>query len=205
QRMLPPEDGVVVGWYRSDPTGVLKISPDDHAAHVRHFPRHWQVALLVTVRPGGTRGGCFRPAGDAGSPSPYLPFYELLEPDDFDDPAWRLPRGPGRVWGAWRWWLLAAGAVTGAVALGVRLGLGPSAPPLPAIAPAPPAATAVRQAIAAYRRQAGCGDLARGLSDVDEAWLRYTLASPSVAASDSLAADVDQVEGDFERSGCPRP
>jgi len=63
----------------------------------------------------------------------------------------------------------------------------------------------VRQAIAAYRRQAGCGDLARGLSDVDEAWLRYTLASPSVAASDSLAADVDQVEGDFERSGCPRP
>ena len=260
QRMLPPEDGVVVGWYRSDPTGVLKISPDDHAAHVRHFPRHWQVALLVTVRPGGTRGGCFRPAGDPGSPSPYLPFYELLdadsfrdgwkqprvswsnywspdpavwrvraeparaprvtpserpsgasrfipivEPDDYDDPAWRLPRGPGRVWGAWRWWLLAAGAVTGAVALGVRLGLGPSAPPLPAIAPAPPAATAVRQAIATYRRQAGCGDLARGLSDVDEAWLRYTLASPSVAASDSLAADVDQVEGDFERSGCPRP
>src|SRR5207248_208341 len=167
------------------PTGVLKISPDDHAAHVRHFPRHWQVALLVTVRPGGTRGGCFRPAGDPGSPSPYLPFYELLdadsfrdgwkqprvswsnywspdpavwrvraeparaprvtpserpsgasrfipivEPDDYDDPAWRLPRGPGRVWGAWRWWLLAAGAVTGAVALGVRLGLGPSAPPL---------------------------------------------------------------------------
>src|SRR5437764_896066 len=158
QRMLPPEDGVVVGWYRSDPAGVLKISPDDHAAHVRHFPRHWQVALLVTVRPGGTRGGCFRPAGDPGSPSPYLPFYELLdadsfrdgwkqprvswsnywspdpavwrvraeparaprvtpserpsgasrfipivEPDDYDDPAWRLPRGPGRACCSWRW------------------------------------------------------------------------------------------------------
>ena len=258
QRMLPPEDGVVVGWYRSDPTGVLKVSPDDHAAHVRHFPRPWQVALLVTVRPGGTRGGCFRPAGDPGSPAPYLPFYELLdadnfrdgwkqprvswsnywspdpavwrvraepvraprmtpserpsgasrfipivEPDDYDDPAWRLPRGRGRVWRAWRWWLLGAGAVTGAVALGVRLGLGP--PPSPRPLPEASATAAVRQAIAAYRQQAGCGDLARGLSAVDEAWLRYTLASPSATAGDSLAAAVDQVEADFERSGCPRP
>src|SRR5437762_7255526 len=50
QRMLPPEDGVVVGWYRSDPTGVLKISPDDHLAHVRHFPGPWQVVLLMTIR-----------------------------------------------------------------------------------------------------------------------------------------------------------
>jgi len=71
----------------------------------------------------------------------------------------------------------------------------------------------VRQAIAAYRhqaslfagRQTACADLARGLSAVDEAWLRYSLASPSAAAGDSLAADVDQVEADFERSGCPRP
>ncbi len=269
QRMLPPEDGVVVGWYRSDPTGVLKISSDDHAAHVRHFPGPWQMALLVTVRPSGTRGGCFRPAGEPGSPAPYLPFYELLdadsfrdgwkqprvswsnywspdpavwrvrtepargprvtpsgrpsgagrfipivEPDDdYDDPAWRMPGGRGRVWGAWRWWLLAAAALTGAVALGVRLGLGPpiTTPPLPAPAAAPapppeaPAAAAVRQAITGYRQQAGCTDLARGLSAVDEAWLRYTLASPSAAAGDSLATDVDQVEADFERSGCPRP
>ena len=56
QRMLPPEDGVVVGWYRSDPTGVLKISPDDHLAHVRHFPGPWQVVLLMTIRPSGNRG-----------------------------------------------------------------------------------------------------------------------------------------------------
>ena len=266
QRMLPPEDGVVVGWYRSDPTGVLKISSDDHAAHVRHFPGPWQMALLVTVRPSGTRGGCFRPAGEPGSPAPYLPFYELLdadsfrdgwkqprvswsnywspdpavwrvrteparaprmtpsgrpsgagrfipivEPDDdYDDPAWRMPGGRGRFWGAWRWWLLAAAALTGAVALGVRLGLGPpppvATPPPPAPEPpGPPATAAVRQAIIAYRQQAGCADLARGLSAVDEAWLRYTLASPSAAAGDSLATDVDQVEADFERSGCPRP
>jgi hypothetical protein len=287
QRMLPPEDGVVVGWYRSDPTGVLKISADDHAAHLRHFPRPWQVALLLTIRPGGTRGGCFRPAGEPGSPAPYLPFYELLDADSFrdgwkqprvswsnywspdpavwrvrseparapritpserpsgagrfvpimepedDDPAWRLPRGRGRggrAWAAWRWWLLAAAAMTGAVALGVRLGLGPSQPtalPLPEptatpaltapVTPAPSAeataAAAVRQAIAGYRqqaslyagRQAACADLARGLGAVDEAWLRYTLASPSAAAGDSLAANVDQVEADFERSGCPRP
>src|ERR1051326_317716 len=63
QRMLPPEDGVVVGWYRSDPSGVLKISPDDHRAHVRHFPASWQVGLLMTIRAGGGRGGGFRAAG----------------------------------------------------------------------------------------------------------------------------------------------
>ena len=274
QRMLPPEDGVVVGWYRSDPTGVLKISADDHLAHVRHFPGPWQVVLLMTIRPSGARGGCFRPAGEPGSPAPYLPFYELLdaenfrdgwkqprvtwsnywspdpavwrvrseparpprvtpsgrpsgagrfipivEPDEYDDPAWRGPRRPGS--GAWRWWLLALAAVTGAVALGVRLGLGPSqatdSPPpqaaAPASSPQASAADSVRQAIAGYREQASlfaarrtaCADLARGLTAVDEAWLHYTLAAPAAAGGDSLAADVDQVEGDFERSGCPRP
>ena len=277
QRMLPPEDGVVVGWYRSDPTGVLKISADDHLAHVRHFPGPWQVVLLMTIRPSGARGGCFRPAGEPSSPAPYLPFYELLdaenfrdgwkqprvtwsnywspdpavwrvrseparpprvtpsgrpsgagrfipivEPDEYDDPAWRGPRRRGS--GAWRWWLLALAAVTGAVALGVRLGLGPSqateSPPPQAAAPAASApssqasaADSVRQAIAGYREQASlfaarrtaCADLARGLTAVDEAWLHYTLAAPAAAGGDSLAADVDQVEADFERSGCPRP
>jgi len=274
QRMLPPEDGVVVGWYRSDPTGVLKISADDHLAHVRHFPGPWQVVLLMTIRPSGARGGCFRPAGEPGSPAPYLPFYELLdaenfrdgwkqprvtwsnywspdpavwrvrseparpprvtpsgrpsgagrfipivEPDEYDDPAWRGPRR--RESGAWRWWLLALAAVTGAVALGVRLGLAPSQAtesPLPqaaasASSPQASAADSVRQVIAGYREQASlfaarrtaCADLARGLTAVDEAWLHYTLAAPAAAGGDGLAADVDQVEADFERSGCPRP
>src|SRR5207302_65797 len=89
QRMLPPEDGVVVGWYRSDPTGALKISASDHAAHTRHFPRTWQIALLLTSGPTGTRGGVFRPAGDPGSPAPapYLPFYELLDAESYRDGA----------------------------------------------------------------------------------------------------------------------
>src|SRR5205823_6667942 len=47
---------------------------------------------------------------------------------------------------------------------------------------------------------------ARGLTDVDDAWLRYTLALPPAGTAQSgLAAEVDQVEADFERSGCPRP
>src|SRR5712671_3271711 len=91
QRMLPPEDGVVVGWYRSDPTGALKISASDHAAHTHHFPRPWQIALLVTSDPAAPRGGFFRPARDTGSPVPYLPFYELLEPESFRDGA-KSPR-----------------------------------------------------------------------------------------------------------------
>src|SRR5437867_2835049 len=91
QRMLPPEDGVVVGWYRSDPTGFLKISTDDHQAHVRHFQRPWQFALLVTIRPTGTRAGFFRPAGDPGSLVTYLPFYELLDAEAYRD-GWKHPR-----------------------------------------------------------------------------------------------------------------
>ena len=88
----------------------------------------------------------------------------------------------------------------------------PTESPLPrAAAPAP--SDSVRQAIAGYREQASlfaarrtaCADLARGLTAVDEAWLHYTLAAPAAAGGDSLAADVDQAEADFERSGCPRP
>lgn len=291
QRMLDPADGVVVGWYRSDPTGVLKMSASDHAAHDRYFTRPWQIALLVTSGLAGARGGVFRPAGGPGSPVPYLPFYELLDAESFRDGAkqprvswsnywspdaavWRargeVPRAPritpsGRPsgarrevpllmedadnddlgWrprrragsGAWGWWIVACGALVGAVALGVRLGLRPATPEgVPAVAsydgardtgsppaPAPDvvAATGVRRAVAAYRlratlfanHQMTCTDLAPGLAEVDARWLAYTLTSPAAAPGDTavatpgrgLAADVEQVEDDFERSGCPRP
>jgi len=289
QRLLPPEHGVVVGWYRSDPTGQQMISPDDHRAHVRHFQRPWQFALVVSIRPAGTRGGFFRPTGDPGSRVVYLPFYELLDAGAYQDgwkrprvswsnywspdPAvWRVqaeappPRAPrvtplerpsgarrlvpiippdtdedfdvawvratGGARGTWRWWLLAGAAVLGAIVLGIRLGLRPadSSPtpaeatpePGPVAAPEPTAADAVRRAIAEYRsreslvakHQMTCDDLARGLADVDDQWLHYTLAAPAASGSEDttlatpegrLAADVEAVEADFERSGCPRP
>jgi hypothetical protein len=290
QRMLPPEDGVVVGWYRSDPTGALKISASDHAAHTHHFPRPWQIALLLTSGPAAARGGFFRPAGDPRSAVPYLPFYELLDPENYRDGAkqprvswnnywspdpavWRAhaepphgaeppraprvtpserpsgarrakpllmdeeeddyskrrpPRGGGR--GPWGWWIVACGAVVGAVALGVRLGLRPATPagppvetssPAPAAAPDSIAAAAARRAVDAYQlratlfanHQMTCADLATGLAAVDAAWLAYTLTSPAAAPGDTgvatpargLAGDVQQVEDDFEHSGCPRP
>src|SRR5690242_3913967 len=301
QRMVPPEEGVVVGWYRTDPTGAVKLSAEDHAAHVHHFQRPWQLLLLMS----SARGGVFRPTGEPGSPAPFLPFYELLDPehcrdgwkephvswtnywspdpavwrraaaepaqlpapfpppqapapaepatirapritpsgrpsggrryapvllppDDEDtEPAWR-GRPPGR--GAWRWGLLAGAAVGGAIWLGIWLGLGPSLPPTPDApaadsAPQSPqtqAADSVRQALDAYHLKAGlfanqqmtCADLGAALTDVDEQWLRYTMASPLAAAPGDtaltpaqrdLAAAVDGVEADFERSGCPRP
>jgi hypothetical protein len=301
QRVIAPEDGVVVGWYKSDPKGTLELTAQDHAAHVRHFDRSWQVALVMAIGPHGTRGGFFRPSGHPGSPVPYLSFYELLDaetyrdgwkqprvawsnywspdpavwrltratatpprgspvihsgprprlltpPIDDDDPAWR---GPSLVKGVWHWWALAGAAVVGAVLVGVRIGLGPPSPPSappPAPAPPPPPAPApvaraaaparpvadtalahqpeaalaepVRRAIDAYRlraklfanHQMTCDDLAHGFADVDEQWLHYTLAAPQTMLGDStaspqgtLAADVDEVEADFERSGCPRP
>ena len=82
---------------------------------------------------------------------------------------------------------------------------------------------AVRRAIAEYRsreslvakHQMTCDDLARGLADVDDQWLHYTLAAPGGGSGSEdttlatpegqLAADVEAVEADFERSGCPRP
>ena len=277
QRVMPPEDGVVVGWYRSDPSGELKLTAHDHTAHVQHFQRPWQVAMLVTIGPPATRGGFFRPAGDPGSPVPYLAFYELLGAESYRD-GWKQPRvswanywspdpavwhtgadepraprvtpsgrpsGARRLaplvmsdddeaWrrppfnrGAWLWWVVAGAAVAGAVALGIRLGLAPAEPvaagDTSSVRAADTTATAaVRRAIEAYRLRASlfgsgqmtCADLASGLADVDEEWLHYTLASPHAAAAEdttvatppgSLAADVDEVEADFERSGCARP
>src|SRR5438128_675517 len=171
QRMLPPEDGVVVGWYRSNPTGALKISASDHAAHTRHFPRSWPIALLLTSGPAGTRGGFFRPPADGGPPRPY-------------------PSISGRP--------------------------GPPSRPRPGHE-----TSGARRAVDAYQlratlfanHQMTCPDLATGLAAVDAAWLAYTLTSPAAAPGDTgvappaqgLAANVQQVEDDFERSGCPRP
>ncbi|HYL56293.1 MAG TPA: hypothetical protein VEU73_12040 [Gemmatimonadales bacterium] len=92
QRVIRPEDGVVVGWYKSDPGGTVELSPQDHAAHVRHFHEPWQVALVVTPGPPqSSRGGLFRPTGDPGSSTPYLSFYELLDAETFRD-GWKQPR-----------------------------------------------------------------------------------------------------------------
>src|SRR5690348_10898215 len=91
QRVIAPEDGVVVGWYKSDPKGMLEITAQDHAAHVRHFQRSWQVALVMAIGPHGTRAGFFRPSGHPGSPVPYLSFYELLDAETYRD-GWKQPR-----------------------------------------------------------------------------------------------------------------
>src|SRR2546422_373482 len=82
---------------------------------------------------------------------------------------------------------------------------------------------AVRREIAEYpsrespvaKHQVPCDGLARGLADVDDQWLHYTLAAPGGGSGSEdttlatpegrLAADVETVEADFERSGCPRP
>src|SRR5204862_377139 len=53
--------------------------------------RPWQFALVVNIRPAGTRGGFFRPTGDPGSRVVYLPFYELLDAAASHD-GWKRPR-----------------------------------------------------------------------------------------------------------------
>lgn len=288
QRMLQPEDGVVVGWYRSEPGGVPRITVHDHQAHVGHFHRSWQIALIVCVRPAPSalRAGVFRPMGEVGSPVPYLSFYELLDAENYrdgfkrphvawsdywsPDPAlWRmrtqppppetltpLPRAPRvtpserpsggrrltpllvppedrdydvawrpRGYGTWLSWVIAGLAVSGAVALGIQLGLRPetggkvspveAVTPPAAASPESLAAHGVALALDAYRERASlfasrrmtCVELAQGLADVDDRWLDYTLVAPraDVPEDTTLAAQVEAVESDFERSGCPRP
>lgn len=63
-------------------------------------------------------------------------------------------------------------------------------------------------------RRMGCDGLSRGLQQVEDAWLAYSLARKETrAASDgtrdqrdqALFADVRAVEQRFERSSCTRP
>src|SRR5207248_3021402 len=90
------------GWKQPRVSWSNYWSPDPAVWRVRTEP-----ARAPRVTPSG------RPSG-AGR------FIPIVEPDDdYDDPAWRMPGGRGRVWGAWRWWLLAAAAPTGAVTLGL--------------------------------------------------------------------------------------
>jgi len=79
QRTVQPEDGELVGWYRTQPSGEPRISVADHEAHLRSFQHPWHVALVVAGGRDRLKGGLFRPVGDPGSPVPYLPFFELPE------------------------------------------------------------------------------------------------------------------------------
>ena len=280
QRTVQPADGEVVGWYRTQPAGEPRISAADHEAHLQSFQRPWNVALVVAGNAKRLQGGLFRPAGDPGSPVPYLPFFELLEaagdgaaaspsvvswtnywspnpapqraaaapqsrasgertlgrrptpgghipiagpdtPDeDDDDPAFRRrKRRRDEPDHAWRRWVVAAAAVVVATVTveewwlhrSESAGGVPAAPVSVAREPAV-SAEPVRRAIAAYRqraslfaaRQMTCADLAPGLADVDDEWLRYVKAAPPIPDR-TLATDVEGVEDDFERTGCPRP
>lgn len=272
QRMVQLADGgeELVGWYRTQPSGEPRISAEDHAAHLRSFPHPWHVALVLAGGPGGPRGGLFRPAGDPGSPVPYLPFFELVESGDQNASSssvvswtnywspnpgprarrdltldrWATPAGRIATHGphsdvterdddhpalgkprrdepdrAWRWWVAAAVVVIVATVTVEEWWLHRDSLPSEVVITsdsggARPVVTAepVRRAIAAYRqraslfanRQMTCADLAPGLADVDDAWLRYVRAAPPALNRD-LATAVEAVEADFERTGCPRP
>src|SRR2546430_12410238 len=90
----------------------------------------------MTIRASGARGGCFRPAREPGSPAPYLPFYELLDAENFRD-GWKQPRVTwSNYWSpdpaVWRGAGGAAAAAAGALP-GRAPGPGPRLP-----APRPP-------------------------------------------------------------------
>jgi hypothetical protein len=137
-----------------------------------------------------------------------------------DDPALRRrTRHRDEPDRSWRWWVAAAVVVIVATVTLEEWWLhratltsdvvtaSDSSGAVPAITPEP-----VRRAIAAYRQRASlfanqqmtCADLAPGLADVDDEWLRYVRAAPP-ALDRTLATEVEAVEADFERTGCPRP
>jgi hypothetical protein len=104
--------------------------------------------------------------------------------------------------------------------------------PLPAISPtasehAAVAADSLQRAIEAYQLRAAlfatdqgtCEDLGRAIVEIDAQWIQYNLArtraaggeggglsdSARLAADQALSLAVERAEGDFERTGCPRP
>lgn len=125
-----------------------------------------------------------------------------------------------------RW--IGAGAALAIVALALSAWqmLGPSTPAGDRVAAgsgsAPVWAEPVRQAIEAYKVRARlfadhemtCKGLARGLEALDAHWVTYSLRHrPAGAGGDArpvtvdaaLTQQVDQIEDDFRRTGCPRP
>jgi MFS family permease len=90
-------------------------------------------------------------------------------------------------------------------------------------APAAVAIDSLQRALEAYHlratlfttRKMTCADLGRGMVEIDAQWMQYNLARSRTVSEDfsdsahardqALAHAVEQVEADFERTGCPRP
>ncbi len=171
-------------------------------------------------------------AADAGAHARALPSV-LLFPDEFGPEAARIPwRQQAWVQRARRYGKYSLFGVLPAVGLAFYLARGPAAPrrPLASESAVPIVlpdrldrlADTVALATAAYdlrarlfaSRRMACPELARGLVDVEEHWMTYSLARRDAAAvmdaarsarDQALDAQVDAVEHQFERSPCPRP
>jgi len=166
------------------------------------------------------------PASDIAARAAALPRL-LLYPDEFAPDPPRIPHAARyRRYGLFA--LLSAAAL-----FGLYLARGSAAAPAPRppdVARAPVVSTnqldrladSVVLATTAYdlranlfaSRRMGCPDLARGLVEMEERWMAYSLArrdapgvldAPRSARDKALDAQVDAVERRFERSPCPRP
>lgn len=164
------------------------------------------------------------------APAPPRVFLPGEFQDDLDYPrsapatSWADRLGRPLLYGA-----AAVVAVVGAVVAYTLLPASRTASPASpgAVAPTPLAlldarSDTVELAVAAFnlrgglfgRRQMSCADLARGLVQVDEAWLAYSEArrqgSPALDAAraerdNRLFAAVADVERRYQRTGCERP
>jgi len=193
----------------------------------------WKLAVEPVQKPSAGKASAAPAAAPLVTPADAVP-QPLIFPDELPElieaPRRRPRDAAGQVARTAGVLALGALALVGAASLLPRLtpAAGPPAPlmPQPVVNPAPlpdPTASsgAVWAAVASFEmrqrmfasRQMQCDDLARGLVLLEERWTAYSTAHPAgvgldssgVADDKALYARVDQVERQFERTGCPRP
>jgi hypothetical protein len=82
QEMLRRDRRHLLGWYHVHLNGGLTPTAPDVAAHARHFPQPWQVAVVIRGGAGTPAAVVWRPEVDRPRDLHPIPFYEMVDPEE---------------------------------------------------------------------------------------------------------------------------
>lgn len=78
QELLRRDRRHLLGWYHVHPDGDLTPTASDVAAHARHFPQPWQLAVVIRGDAGTPSAMVWRPEPDRPRDLRPIPFYEMM-------------------------------------------------------------------------------------------------------------------------------